>query len=51
MFYLAEQVFVCLLQTYRPGVLGESSTTEYLNHVQAARWFRDLASTVFSLTG
>lgn len=52
MYFLTEQVFVCLLQTYRPSVLLSTVTdTEYLKHVQSARYFVDLATTVFKTTG
>ncbi|KAJ4380122.1 hypothetical protein N0V86_004431 [Didymella sp. IMI 355093] len=52
MYFLTEQVFVCLFQTYRPSVLLSTVTdTEYLKHVQSARHFTDLATAVFKTTG
>lgn len=50
---LVEQLFVCLLQTYRASVLVNSSNLDpdYLQYVLAARYFRDISMAVFGLTG
>jgi hypothetical protein len=57
MFYLTEQIFVCLLQTYRKDVVPQANETktdanlDYLKFLQAARYFTDVSKAVVRLTG
>jgi hypothetical protein len=53
-FFLVEQIFVCLLQTYKEDILLSDTTikdTEMLNFFQAARYFTDISQKVFGQTG
>ncbi|KAJ8106933.1 hypothetical protein OPT61_g9213 [Boeremia exigua] len=51
LYFLAEQVLVCLLQAYQPAVLAATANAEYLKYVQSAKYFTDIAESVFSLNG
>jgi hypothetical protein len=53
-FFLVEQIFVCLLQTYREILLLNNTAikdTDMLGHFQAARYFADVSQEVFRQTG
>jgi hypothetical protein len=53
-FYLFEQLFVCLLQTYRDDVIGSGGrdiTIDLLKFAQPAKHFTDIADEVFRMTG
>jgi hypothetical protein len=51
LFYLTEQIFVCLLETYKPGVVNPTSTnTNLLRFAQMAKCFIYISNEVFRLT-
>jgi hypothetical protein len=52
LYYLTEQIFVCLLETYKPSVVNPSGTsTNMLGFAKVAKYFRDMSNEVFRLTG
>jgi hypothetical protein len=52
MFFLTEQIFVCLLQTYKENLRGSFlHTADALQFVQPARYFTDMSNEVFRATG
>jgi hypothetical protein len=52
MFFLVEQIYVCLLETYREGLLKAGiANTDMLKYYQAAKYFTDISKEVFRLTG
>ncbi|KAI4639082.1 hypothetical protein J4E93_009572 [Alternaria ventricosa] len=52
MFFLTEQIFVCLLETYKPNVADPSrATLGTLRTVQTAKYFKGISEAVFRTTG
>ncbi|KAI4604615.1 hypothetical protein J4E80_011014 [Alternaria sp. BMP 0032] len=52
LYYLTEQIFVCLLDTYRPDVVDPSHTSpEMLPFFQPAKYFVDISREVSKMTG
>ena len=52
MFFLTEQIFVCLLETYKPNVADPSrATLGTLRSVQTTKYFTDISEAVFRTTG
>ncbi|USP82788.1 hypothetical protein yc1106_10062 [Curvularia clavata] len=50
--YLAEQIFVCMLQTYRSEVLDQGGENIHLlNFGESAKYFTELSEEVFRMTG
>ncbi|KAJ8116623.1 hypothetical protein OPT61_g1993 [Boeremia exigua] len=51
LFYLTEQIFICLLQTYQSFLLTDHPDLEHLQFVQPARYLTDMSNEVFRMTG
>jgi hypothetical protein len=52
LYYLTEQIFVCLLDTYRPDIVNQSDTRPaMLNFYQPAKYFIDMSREVSKMIG